>query len=96
MIKSLSILVNVWVGLGVGVALFISVVSSACWTLDFGVGHMDKVGREALSSYKLLTVKTFKSQVVRLLPNKATVTALCHSEEGVSAIIRPKCESRVT
>lgn len=34
-------------------------------------------GREALTFHKLLTVKTFQSQVAWCLLNRATVTALC-------------------
>ena len=54
-------------------------------TLDFSVSHMDEAGREALTSHKLLTVKSFKSQVVWFLLNKA----LCHCTllfDGFSAI----------
>lgn len=58
-----------------GVALFIH--PEYCWTLDFSVSHMDRAGRQALSSHKLLIVKTVKSQVVWCLLNKETVAALC-------------------
>lgn len=50
-------------GLESGVAFLIHAAFPACQT-DFSVSHMDEAGREALTSHKLLIVKTFKSQVV--------------------------------
>lgn len=58
---------------------------SAYWTLDFSVSHMDKAWREELRSHKLLIVKTFKSQVVWCLLNKATVTVLQSSVGGLGS-----------
>lgn len=69
----------VWFGVIVrGIALFIHTVLPAS-TLDFSISHMDEAGREALTSHKLLTVKSSKSQVVWFLLNKATAIELCCS-----------------
>lgn len=70
------------------VFLLPGLLTSAC-------SHMEGAGRQALTSHKLLTAKTFKSQVVWCSAKESN----CHCTalfSGFWATIWPKCSDRVT
>lgn len=69
------------------VFLLPGLLTSAC-------SHMEGAGRQALTSHKLLTTKTFKSQVVWCSAKESN----CHCTtlfSGFWATIWPKCSNRV-